>query len=130
LVVVTVDWSHTITLAAERRSVGEARDFVCVHLLAHHRSHLVDDVRLVVSELTTNAVAHAGTPFVLTLSSSGGITHVEVRDGSGSPVTPRTPDALDTAGRGLLIVGSLSHAWGSTTDGLGFKSVWASFGAD
>ena len=30
-------------------------------------------------------------------------------------------------GRGLMIVEWLSQDWGTSTDGHGFKSVWASF---
>ncbi|HEY3529185.1 MAG TPA: hypothetical protein VGK78_08535 [Nocardioides sp.] len=54
-------------------SVALARDFVCKHLLAHHQSHLVDDVRLMVSELATNAVVHAQTPFGVCLSRVPGV---------------------------------------------------------
>jgi anti-sigma regulatory factor (Ser/Thr protein kinase) len=129
-VVVAADWSHEIALVAEPQSVGAARDFIGVHLLDHDLSHLIDDIRLVVSELTTNALAHAETAFVVTLSSRGGSTHVQVRDRSTSPVSPRTPGMLDTGGRGLLIVEALSQAWGSTTDELGSKCVWASFAAE
>jgi anti-sigma regulatory factor (Ser/Thr protein kinase) len=60
-VVVAADWSHEIALVAEPRSVRVARDFIGVHLLDHDLSHLIDDIRLVVSELTTNALAHAET---------------------------------------------------------------------
>lgn len=66
------DWSHETVLAADPMSVARARDFVCTHLVVHDLLHLVEDVRLVVSELATNAVAHAQTPFAVTLSSANG----------------------------------------------------------
>ena len=64
------DWSHKTELAAEPMSVQLARDFVCLHLVANRLLHLVEDVRLVVSD-ATNAVAHAQTPLIVTLSSAG-----------------------------------------------------------
>jgi hypothetical protein len=36
---------------------------------------------------------------------------------------------MDLRGRGMLIVELLSTEWGTTTDGPGRKSVWASFNA-
>ena len=68
------DWSHETVLAPEPISAALARDFVYVHLVAHDLFPLVEDVRLVVSELATNAVAHAQTPFRVTLSSANGGT--------------------------------------------------------
>ncbi len=58
---------HEAVLAVESMSPALARDFVRLLLVAHHLSHLVEDMRLVVSELGTNAVTHAQTPFSVTL---------------------------------------------------------------
>lgn len=123
----TSEWLHATVLAAEPRSAALARDFVSLHLLAHHQSHLVEDVRLVVSELATNAVAHAQTPFVVTLSSANGSVLLDIQDGSTSAVVPSTPDVMDMSGRGLMIVELLSREWGTSSDGQGSKSVWATF---
>lgn len=123
----STDWSHEAILAAEPQSAAMARDFVCLHLLAHHLSHLVEDVRLVVSELATNAVAHAQTPFVVTLSSGNGSVLLDIQDGSSSAAVPYTPDVMDMSGRGLMIVELLSQEWGTKNHGDGYKSVWASF---
>jgi anti-sigma regulatory factor (Ser/Thr protein kinase) len=54
-------WSHEVELSPVAASVATARDFVRLHLREHHLEHLVDDIRLTVSELATNAVKHAGT---------------------------------------------------------------------
>lgn len=121
------DWSYETVLAAEPHSAGLAREFVCLHLAAHHLSHLLEDVRLVVSELATNAVAHAQTPFAVTLSRADRSVRVAIRDGSPSAPVRSTPDVMDMSGRGLMIVELLSQAWGISTDRHGFKSVWASF---
>lgn len=121
------DWSHDTLLAADLQSPWLAREFVSRHLRAHHLSHLVEDVRLVVSELATNAVAHAQTPFVVTLSSANGSVLLDVQDGSTTAVAPSTPGATDMSGRGMMIVELLCHEWGTSSDGEGSKSVWASF---
>ena len=104
-----------------------ARDFVCLHLVAHHLSHLVEDMRLVVSELATNAVAHAQTPFSVTLSCADGSVLLAIHDASAAAPVRSAPDVMDVSGRGLMIVEVLSHKWGNSTDDHGFKSVWASF---
>jgi anti-sigma regulatory factor (Ser/Thr protein kinase) len=123
------DWSYATILAAEPRSAREAREFVCVHLIAHDLPHLVDDIRLVVSELAANAVAHARTPFRVTLSRVSGLVRLAVQDESPSVPAKSEPGDTDECGRGLLIVELLSTEWGATTDGAGLKSVWASFRA-
>ena len=121
------DWSHETVLAAEPVSAALARDFVCLHLVAHHLVHLVEDVCLVVSELATNAVAHAQTPFGVTLSSANGSVLLAIQDGSAAAPVRSASDVMDVSGRGLMFVEVLSHKWGTTTDGHGLKSVWASF---
>ena len=121
------NWSHETTLAAEPASAARARDFVRLHLVALHPGDLVDDVRLVVSELATNAVVHAGTPFAVTLSSVDECIHLVLRDGSPSIPVRSTPDLMDMNGRGLMLVELLSQEWGVTIDHDGVKSVWAHF---
>ena len=123
------DWSHETVLAADPESAALARDFVRRHLLAHRLSHLVEDLRLVVSELATNAVAHARTPFIVSLSSAQGSVRLAVRDESPAVPVSGTVDVMDMSGRGLMIVELLSQEWGTSTDARGFKSVWARFPA-
>ena len=84
----------------------------------------MDDVRLVVSELVTNACnAHADD---VSLAVEGHHTHALVYatdDAGGLPVRqqPMT-DSLN--GRGLLIVDAVSTRWGVTYNN-GTKTVWA-----
>jgi anti-sigma regulatory factor (Ser/Thr protein kinase) len=121
------NWSHETTLAAEPGSVARARDFVRLHLVAHQLAGLVEDVRLVISELATNAVVHAGTPFAVTLSSVDECIRLVLRDGSPSIPVRSTPDVMDMSGRGLMLVELLSREWGVAIDHDGVKSVWANF---
>jgi anti-sigma regulatory factor (Ser/Thr protein kinase) len=123
----TLEWSHKTVLAAEPTSASLARDFVRLHLTEHDLPLLVDDLRLVVSELATNAVAHAQTPFVLTLSGADGSVLLAIQDQSMSVPARAAPDVMDLNGRGLMIVDHLSQEWGTSTDGHGLKSVWATF---
>ena len=122
-----LDWAHETVLAADPVSASQARDFVCLHLNAHHLPHLVEDMRLVVSELATNAVTHAQTPFLVTLAKEDGSVRLMVQDQSTSVPVMGHPDLLDMGGRGLILVEPLSEDWGTSTDGDGVKSVWASF---
>ena len=121
------DWSYETVFPAQPTSAGLARDFVRAHLVAHRLSHLVDDLRLVVSELATNALAHAQTPFTLTLSMADRLVLLAIQDESTSVPVRSVPDLMDVSGRGMMIVELLSEEWGTSTDSLGVKSVWASF---
>ena len=120
-------WSHTISLSAEPASAARARDFVCAHLLVHGLPTLVEDVRLVASELTTNAMQHARTPFSLTLTREGHSVLLSVHD--DSPVLPvlTTAGISEPRGRGLAIVDRLSAGWGIDVADDRSKAVWARF---
>ena len=121
-------WSHETVLPADPVSASKARDFVRQHLVAHGLDGLVEEVQLVTSELATNALRHAGTPFVVSLSEVDGGVLLTVRDGSASAPIRTRPRASDIGGRGLMVVDRLSREWGAKIDA-GSKSVWASFTA-
>lgn len=120
-------WRHTRTFPAEAGSVSGARSFISRHLAEHELSYLDEDVRLVASELATNAMLHARTPFTVSLQRLVGAVLLTVRD--GSPVAPERADASPTEvrGRGLFLVDHTSHDWGVTLGPGRSKSVWASF---
>ena len=120
-------WSHLATLPAEAGSAGRAREFVRDRLVEHDLRYLVDDVRLVASELATNATVHARTAFTIRLERLGGVVFLVVQDGSVSPAHTGDPDVLDTHARGLLFVYQTRHDGGVAAGPGGSKSVWASF---
>ena len=122
----TALWSHTVAFAVQPVSASKAREFVARHLRDHGMSDLVDDVQLVVSELATNAMVHAQTPFSVILIGFVQAVRLEVSDGSQDGSFMVTARLLDTTGRGIAIVGELSRDWGVTTGAAG-KSVWAMF---
>src|SRR5579885_3613449 len=103
-------WSHHIELKAEASSASGARRFVRRQLRSHGLELMVDDVELVVSELATNALAHAGTPFRVSMSRVERAVVVEVTDTSPSVPRRGRPGPLDTAGRGVFIVERLGRA--------------------
>ena len=120
-------WSHETQFPAEVESVPRTRHFVCTHLIDNRLLYLVEDVRLVVSELATNAIRHANTPFTVTLEQLDQSVMLTVTDGSPAPPVRLAKDLLDTSGRGLSIVDLVSRDWGLTRRPGQAKSVWASF---
>ncbi len=120
-------WSHQTQFPAEVESVPRARHFVCTHLIDQRLLYLVEDVRLVVSELATNAVRHANTPFAVTLEQVDQSVLLTVTDGSPAPPVRLSTDLLATSGHGLSIVALVSRDWGVTQLPGEAKSVWASF---
>lgn len=83
-------------------------------------------VALVVSELATNAVLHARTPFEVKVEVSEGHVRIEVHDGTGRRPIRRFFSDQATSGRGLRLIEELCRAWGvvADADGVG-KTVWA-----
>ena len=119
-------WSHENRFADDPRSAAQARAFVRDHLVEHGLAMLADDVGLVVSELATNAVRHAGTPFTVFLAGAEDSVVVGVVVGSAGIPEQVTSGPQDIGGRGLDIVDQVSRAWGVRAQGAD-KSVWARF---
>jgi len=83
----------------------------------------IADLEVIVSELASNAITHARTPFEVRVR-TGDTVRIEVIDGSPMPPEMRRPSYADPSGRGLLIVDAYSDDWGY--DLLpGGKVVWA-----
>jgi anti-sigma regulatory factor (Ser/Thr protein kinase) len=83
------------------------------------------DALVVVTELVTNVVEHAGTECRLAISIGKESLRIEVRDFHRSRPRPRSTTYTGLArGRGLHLVASLSSQWGVTVLNDG-KTVWA-----
>jgi hypothetical protein len=82
-----------------------------------------DDAVALVSELATNAVMHARSPYTVAVSRDGDTVRVDVHDLSA--VIPRQRGyGLDaTTGRGLRLVATISSSWGIEAE-TGGKAVW------
>jgi anti-sigma regulatory factor (Ser/Thr protein kinase) len=78
---------------------------------------------VVVSELASNVVRHARTPFEVTIRVTD-IVWVGVRDASRRQPRVLFASPSDMSGRGLLLVSSLATRWGIDWRD-GDKVVWA-----
>jgi anti-sigma regulatory factor (Ser/Thr protein kinase) len=120
-------WEHRATWPPDVRHVAAAREFVAGHLVQHQLDHEVDILRLVVSELATNAVVHARSPFVVTMARVDHTLVLAVSDESlDLPRDSLRPSTRRQRGRGLNIVEHLSSQWGVRPE-QGGKTVWARF---
>ena len=120
-------WSHESRFVPEMQSARAARDFVTLHLVNHELAYLADDVRLVTSELASNAAVHARSPFVVRLESLPLCVRVSVQDDIAAEPFVRVTQVHESSGRGLAVVERFSTAWGIVRTPTGGKSVWASF---
>ena len=118
-------WRKPTSSLTAHRAVSSKR--VVLRVRCSRRMVREDDdwpVAQVVSELATNAVVHAGTPFVLSIAHDDSRIRVSVTD--RRPLARASIRRLsnDTAtGRGLRIVQTLGQAWGvDQTDAA--KTVW------
>ncbi|MEU9073950.1 ATP-binding protein [Kitasatospora sp. NPDC048538] len=121
-----------LRLAGVPKPVARAREFTSRALAdwagPGSSAEAERDVVLLVAELVSNAVMHAGGALELALSARTGRLRIEVGDGSPAlPAlcTPRPP--ASPGGHGLLIVERLACRWGVEPRGPG-KTVWAETG--
>ena len=114
--------AHPASAAGAR---SRTRDWLQRHPVGRDAA---DAAVLVVSELVANAVTHAHGDLVrCDLHLAEGLLRIEVTDhGTGrSRPEMRRPALDDTSGRGLLLVSTLSCAWGVIPAGLSGWTVWA-----
>ena len=104
-------------------SVPEARRLVRDLLRSAGRDDLEDVAALLVSEIVTNALLHAGTPINVAARLEEGLLRVDVRDGSVHLPVPRRYASTAGTGRGLLMVEQLVDDWGVLRHADG-KTVW------
>ncbi|WP_329455678.1 ATP-binding protein [Streptomyces sp. NBC_01497] len=112
-----------------RRSVPEARDFAVGTLTLWEIEERVDDLRLGVSELAANAVAHgvpAGRQFCVRLARDGDLVRLEVRDSGGGLPLVHPPSGDLCSGRGLWLARAVADGFGVIPHRVG-KTVWLTF---
>jgi anti-sigma regulatory factor (Ser/Thr protein kinase) len=109
-----------LELPVSPEAASEAR-----HALDDVAGELTDgrlrDVRLLVSELVTNAVRHAnletGDIIVLVIDVGDSMLRVEVHDpGGGFVPSAPSPDPARPSGWGLYLVSELADRWGVDSD--------------
>jgi anti-sigma regulatory factor (Ser/Thr protein kinase) len=84
---------------------------------------LAHTVELLVSELVTNAIRHAGGEVRLRLERGRDAVLCEVCDNVRSLPQLQTPTAMAEYGRGIVLVSELSDSWGCRRTASG-KVVW------
>lgn len=110
----------------DSRSVAGARRFVRTTLAEWGATEVVDDAVLLVSELVTNAVVHAGTQTDVTCLRYDSGVQVEVEDRYPTRELPMLVTEQDTGhegGRGLYLSAMLASAWGVEYSRVS-KRVW------
>lgn len=115
-------------VAADVQSVGAARRFAAAALDGWDRGDLVDTVALLVSEVVTNVVLHAGTPGELVIERRDGSVRIEVHDGAGQMPQRKAYGDEASTGRGLALVELLADDWGADPTDAG-KCVWFEVGS-
>ncbi|MEU4623257.1 ATP-binding protein [Actinoplanes sp. NPDC023801] len=119
-----------VRLGPNPLAVAAARSLVARACDRWQLPHLRHDAALVVSELASNAVLHAGTDLVVTVVRTGPGLLLAVRDGDTryprlhEPPGEDSAAALQEQGRGLLLVHAVVPAWGAMP-ARGGKVVWA-----
>ena len=100
------------------------RRFTGQTLSAWGMAELVSDALIVVSELASNVLRHASSPFRVSVRRVDEAVRIEVHD-----LSPALPERRDVAlgatnGRGVALVAALSDKWGTDLRPDG-KAVWA-----
>ncbi|MFB9182469.1 SpoIIE family protein phosphatase [Dactylosporangium sucinum] len=122
---VTTQTVRRIRLPADHSSPGLAREAIRTIVHEWDLGPLLDEALLLVTELTTNSVVHAGTEVDLEITASAAALTVAVLDFRPGQVGPKAEQSgtLDERGRGLLLVDQMATAWG-TLHFTGGKGVW------
>lgn len=103
--------------------VADARRLVAEQLALWGLAEAGFVTQLVVSELVTNAMRHAGGPIRLRLI-KGDTLICEVSDGSSVSPHLRRARVFDEDGRGLFMVAQFTQRWGTRYTRTG-KTIWA-----
>ena len=120
-----------MSLPASPSSATTARSEVTSQLAARLTSGALEDVRLLLTELITNALRHsnmaADDEIGVTAELTDGTVRLEVHDpGRDGPVEMRKPGARG-GGYGLFLVERLTSSWG--VERLDGTTVWAELSA-
>src|SRR5829696_2828733 len=99
------------TFPAQPPSVLAARRFVRDSLSAVATDHHAAE--LLVTELATNAVEHARSPFSVSVDIRTATVRIEVRNDAPALVAIVTTEPSEAGGFGMRLVDALSHHWGT-----------------
>ncbi|MBE7162931.1 MAG: ATP-binding protein [Williamsia herbipolensis] len=91
---------------------------------------VLDDLRLIVTELVSNAVRHGRPDYALRMIDRDAGIDVAVLDHAEGEPVKRAPSSVDGSGRGLHLVEALSDEWGVERAPGGGKYVWATLNVE
>lgn len=114
-------------LPAHPSSVARARKVLREILTMSRREDLLETAQLLVSEVVTNALVHAGTAIDFGVRAGEAGLRVEVTDGSTHMPASRCYGVMAGTGRGLGLLQQLADRWG-TLPRPGGKTVWFELG--
>lgn len=125
-------WSSDTTVASRdsevylpvAAAIPAARRFVAATLRSWGQQELVADGALVVSELATNAVRHAESPFRISLHRLTSAVRIAIEDVGIAGPAARVASPDEAGGRGVQIVEEVASTWGWER-GTSGKTVWA-----
>ncbi|MEU0009955.1 ATP-binding protein [Streptomyces halstedii] len=115
---------------ATPKSIQQAREFATVTLAGWGCGERIDDVRLCISELATNALVHGTVSdhgFLVRLDAEDDVVRLEVHDSRREQPKSREAADTDLSGRGLVLVAALADDWGVQDRAPLGKIVWSSF---
>ena len=122
---VTLSRSATMLVPAEATGPSRVRQWMAARLREWSVPEpVISAAILCTSELTTNALLHAGTPAHVHIDLSAERLLVSVADtGTRGSVTPTKAEKMASRGRGLGLIEELSDAWGTDPSVRG-ATVW------
>jgi len=112
---------------AQLHAPGRARRDVVALFEEAGRDTTIANAALIVTELATNAVRHAATPFSVAVRLHGSVARIAVSDQRGLRSTPGAP-LTATRPHGLALIDAIATSWG-VEQIHGGKTVWAEFPA-
>ena len=115
------DWDLSSTSGAPGIARGHVRD--ALEGCDAPRT-LVDDAVLLVSELVSNAVEHGHGAVSVSMRDVPGGWHLRVHDDGSAEPLMRGGDLSSEGGRGLVLVDTLAHDWGTDQIPADGKDVW------
>jgi len=118
-----------LPLIPSTKAPRRARHAISELLDRSGRPDLCPDTALLVTELVTNAVTHAGGPIGVSAGWVDDALRVEVHDFEPSTPVLRHPSILEESGRGLCLVADLADRWGVRPESHG-KTIWFELNAD
>jgi anti-sigma regulatory factor (Ser/Thr protein kinase) len=119
---------QSFTVPAEPGAIAHARERVVALAEPFIEAERVGDLRLVISEVITNAVRHGGTgDMLLAVTPKQDFLCVQVTDtGDGFAPRPRAYAPDEDGGFGLFLIERLTRRWGLTRENSNTR-VWFEF---